>query len=242
MTNTAQPGVAGGQRTVGLIGGMSWASTATYYRLINEDVAARLGGLHSARVLIHSFDFHDIEALQQAGDWDAAGEALAQAGLGLRRAGAEALVICANTMHKVAAAVEAASGLPVLHVADATAKAVLATPARRVGLLGTRYTMEQAFIRDRLVANGLEVIIPADDERIVVNRVIYDELCQGQVVEASRQAYDHIIAALVARGAEAIILGCTELGLLVETAPVPLFDTTVLHARAAVDFAVGAAN
>ncbi len=242
MINTAQTETPAGQRTVGLIGGMSWASTATYYRLINEDVAARLGGLHSARLLIHSFDFHDIEALQQAGDWDAAGEALAQAGLGLRRAGAEALVICANTMHKVAAAVEAASGLPVLHVADATAQAVLATPARRVGLLGTRYTMEQAFIRDRLTANGLEVIIPADDERILVNRVIYDELCQGQVMDASREAYDRIIAALVGRGAEAIILGCTELGLLVEAAPVPLFDTTVLHARAAADFAVGAAS
>ena len=151
MTRSSQ--TPPGPRPVGLIGGMSWASTATYYRLINQGVAARLGGLHSARLLIHSFDFHDIEALQQAGDWTAAGEALAQAGLGLRRAGAQALLICANTMHKVAGAVEQATGLPVLHVADATAQAVLATPARRVGLLGTRYTMEQDFIRA-----GVEII------------------------------------------------------------------------------------
>lgn len=237
MTRSSQ--TPPGPRPVGLIGGMSWASTATYYRLINQGVAARLGGLHSARLLIHSFDFHDIEALQQAGDWTAAGEALAQAGLGLRRAGAQALLICANTMHKVAGAVEQATGLPVLHVADATATAVLATPARRVGLLGTRYTMEQDFIRGRLAGHGLEVIIPGDDDRLTVNRVIYDELCQGLVLDGSRDAYDRIIASLVDQGAEAIVLGCTELGLLVETAPVPLFDTTVLHARAAADFAVG---
>ena len=235
------PSIAGldRRRTLGLIGGMSWASTAIYYRLINEAVAARLGGLHSARMVVHSFDFHDVEAMQQAGDWEAAGAALAQAGLGLRAAGAEALLICANTMHKVAGAVEAASGLPVLHVADAAAEAVLATPARRIGLLGTRYTMEQDFIRGRLARHGLEVMVPGDDDRREVNRVIYDELCQGRVLGASRQAYDRIIAALVEQGAEAIVLGCTELGLLVETAPVPLFDTTVLHARAAADFAVG---
>jgi aspartate racemase len=148
-------------------------------------------------------------------------------------------VICANTMHKVAEPVEQATGLPVLHVADAAAQGVLATPARRVGLLGTRFTMEQAFIRDRLAGHGLEVMVPTDEERVVVNRVIYDELCQGQVLDASRSAYDRIIESLVARGAEAIILGCTELGLLVERAPVPLFDTTVLHAGAAVDFALG---
>ena len=235
------PSIAGldRRRTLGLIGGMSWASTAIYYRLINEAVAARLGGLHSARMVVHSFDFHDVEAMQQAGDWEAAGAALAQAGLGLRAAGAEALLICANTMHKVAGAVEAASGLPVLHVADAAAEAVLATPARRIGLLGTRYTMEQDFIRGRLADHGLEVIIPDDDDRLVVNRVIYDELCQGLVVDASREAYDRTIGRLIERGAEAIILGCTELGLLVETAPVPLFDTTVLHAQAAANFAVG---
>ena len=239
MTHTAPTTPPAGQRTVGLIGGMSWASTATYYRLINEDVAARLGGLHSARLLIHSFDFHDIEAFQQAGDWDAAGAALAEAGLGLQRAGAQALLICANTMHKVAGAVEQATGLPVLHVADAAARAVLATPARRVGLLGTRFTMEQGFIRHRLAGHGLEVIVPGDEDRLTVNRVIYDELCQGRVLQTSRDAYDRIIARLVDHGAEAIILGCTELGLLVDTAPVPLFDTTVLHARAAADFAVG---
>ena len=238
MTPAAHP-VPDRRRTVGLIGGMSWASTAIYYRLINEAVAARLGGLHSARLVVHSFDFHDIEALQQAGDWAAAGEALAQAGVGLRAAGAEAVVICANTMHKVAGAVEDATGLPVLHVADSTAAAVLATRARRVGLLGTRYTMEQDFIRGRLADHGLEVIIPDDDDRLVVNRVIYDELCQGLVVDASREAYDRTIGRLIERGAEAIILGCTELGLLVETAPVPLFDTTVLHAQAAANFAVG---
>ena len=239
MTSPRRTEAPQGQRTVGLIGGMSWASTATYYRLVNEEVAARLGGLHSARLLVHSFDFHDIEAFQQAGDWNEAGAVLAKAGLGLQQAGAEALLICANTMHKVADEVEQATGLPVLHVADAAAKAVLATPARRVGLLGTRFTMEQGFIRHRLAGHGLEVIVPGDEDRRVVNRVIYDELCQGRVLEPSREAYDRIIANLVDHGAEAIILGCTELGLLVERAPVPLFDTTVLHARAAVDFALG---
>jgi aspartate racemase len=239
MNATSSSSASPAQRTVGLIGGMSWASTAIYYRLINEGVAARLGGLHSARLLIHSFDFHEIEAFQTSGRWDAAAGALVEAGLGLQRAGAQALVICANTMHKVAEPVEQATGLPVLHVADAAAQGVLATPARRVGLLGTRFTMEQAFIRDRLAGHGLEVMVPTNEERVVVNRVIYDELCQGQVLDASRSAYDRIIESLVARGAEAIILGCTELGLLVERAPVPLFDTTVLHAGAAVDFALG---
>jgi aspartate racemase len=226
------------QRVVGLIGGMSWASTATYYRLMNEQAAKALGGLHSARMLLYSVDFHDIEVLQQAGAWDEAGAALAVAGLALKSAGAEGLVICANTMHKVAAAVEAATGLPIIHVADATADAVLATPARTVGLLGTRYTMEQDFIRGRLIERGLAVLIPDADQREVVNRVIYDELCLGVVRDASREAYDAIIASLVERGAEAIILGCTELGLLVECAPAPLFDTTILHARAATAFAL----
>ena len=222
-------------KTLGLIGGMSWESTVPYYRLINQVVAERLGGLHSARLLLYSVDFAQIERLQQMGDWDAAGEVLADAARALRAGGAELLVICTNTMHKVADAVEAASGLPLVHIADATAQAITSAGLQRVGLLGTRFTMEQRFYIERLERHGLEVLVPDDAQRDLVHRVIYDELCRGRIEAASREAYRDIIASLVERGAQGVILGCTEIGLLVqpEDASVPLFDTAALHARAA---------
>ncbi len=221
-------------KTLGLIGGMSWESTVPYYRLINQTVKERLGGLHSARLLLYSVDFAQIEKLQHAGDWDAAGAVLADAARSLKAGGAQLLVICTNTMHKVADAVEAASGLPLLHIADATGQEIRRAGLQRVGLLGTRFTMEQDFYRQRLVQrHGLEVLVPGTEERDTVHRVIYEELCLGEIRDASRDAYRRIIASLVARGAQGVILGCTEIGLLVGEgdASVPLFDTTALHAR-----------
>jgi len=229
-------------KTLGLIGGMSWESTVPYYRTINQTVKERLGGLHSARLLLYSVDFAEIEKLQHAGDWDAAGEMLADAARSLKAGGAELLVICTNTMHKVARAVEAASGLPLLHIADATGEAIRAQGIERIGLLGTRFTMEQDFYRQRLIErHGLDVLVPDADERDLVHRVIYDELCQGVIREESRAQYRRVMAALVARGAQGIILGCTEIGLLVGEgdASVPQFDTAALHARAAALAALG---
>jgi aspartate racemase len=227
-------------KTIGLIGGMSWESTASYYRLINQAVNTRLGGLHSASLLLHSVDFAGIEQLQRDGDWDAAGAQLAQAARGLQAAGAGALLICANTMHIVAPAIESAVQIPLLHVVDVTAAAVHQSGVRRVGLLGTRFTMEQPFYVERLQQRGLEVLLPDADDRALVHRVIYEELCQGQLLASSRDDYRRVIAALVAQGAEGIILGCTEIALLVDAsdATVPLFDTTELHAKAAVDWAM----
>jgi len=229
-------------KTLGLIGGMSWESTVPYYRTINQTVKEQLGGLHSARLLLYSVDFAQIEKLQHAGDWDAAGAVLADAARSLKAGGAQLLVICTNTMHKVADAVEAASGLPLLHIADPTGEAIRACGFTRIGLLGTRFTMEQDFYRQRLIErHGLEVLVPEPDERDTVHRVIYDELCQGVTREQSRAAYRGVMASLVARGAQGIILGCTEIGLLVGEgdASVPLFDTTALHARAAALAALG---
>ena len=225
-------------KTIGLIGGMSWESTASYYRLINQGVKTRLGGLHSASLLLHSVDFAGIEQLQRAGDWDAAGAQLAQAARGLQAAGAGALLICANTMHIVAPAIMSAVQIPLLHVVDATAAAVRRAGVRRVGLLGTRFTMEQPFYVQRLQQQGLEVLLPDADGRALVHRVIYEELCQGNLVASSRDDYRRVMATLVAQGAEGIILGCTEIALLVDAsdATVPLFDTTELHAQAAVDW------
>ncbi|MCL7713087.1 aspartate/glutamate racemase family protein [Stenotrophomonas mori] len=223
-------------RTLGLIGGMSWESTVPYYRRINEAVRERLGGLHSARLILFSVDFDAVERLQRAGHWDAAGALLAQAAVALQGAGAEGLVICTNTMHKVAEQVQAAVSIPLLHIADPTAAAVKAAGLSNVGLLGTRFTMEQAFYRARLQArHGLAVQVPEEAERARVHAIIYEELCRGVVREPSRQVYREVIAGLVARGAQAVILGCTEIALLVgpEDAPVPLFDTTALHADAA---------
>ena len=228
-------------KTIGLIGGMSWESTASYYRLINEQVQQRLGGLHSARILLYSVDFAPIARMQAAGDWDGTSRVLADAARGLEAGGADFLLVCANTMHKVAPAIEAAVHLPLLHIADPTAEAIKRAGYARVGLLGTRFTMEDDFYVDRLrQRHGLDVLVPDPDEREIIHRVIYDELCLGRVVDTSRDAYRRIMANLVERGAEAIILGCTEIALLVHAgdAGVPLFDTTELHARAAVDQAL----
>jgi aspartate racemase len=215
---------------------MSWESSIVYERLINEGVRARLGGVHSADLLIRSYDFAAIEALQTAGDWDGAGALLAEDAGRLERAGAELIVLCTNTMHVVAPAVEAAITVPFLHLADATAAAVVAAGVERVALLGTRYTMERAFYRDRLATHGLDVVVPDEPDRTTVHDVIYDELVRGVVREASKQAYLEVIARLVERGACGVIAGCTEIELLVgpEDVPVPWFPTTRLHAEAAV--------
>jgi aspartate racemase len=229
-------------KLLGLLGGMSWESTLPYYRHLNEAVRARRGGLHSARLLLYSVDFHEIEALQRAARWDEAGRLLAEAAQALHGAGAQALVLCTNTMHCVADAIQAAVPLPLLHIADPTAAAIRAAGLQRVGLLGTRFTMEQDFYRARLEQrHGLEVLLPDAPARATVHRVIYDELCHGVVREESRQAYRAAIADLVARGAQGVILGCTEIGLLVgpQDAAVPLFDTTRLHAYGAADWALG---
>jgi aspartate racemase len=225
-------------KTLGLIGGMSWESTVPYYRLINETIKARLGGLHSAKLVLYSVDFDEIATLQHAGDWDAAGRVLADAAKRLESAGAQALVICANTMHKVAAAIEAAVPLPVLHVVDAVAEEIRAAGFHQVGLLGTRFTMEQPFYAERLAQHGLQTLIPEQTDRELVHRVVYEELCLGKIVDASREQYRRIMAELVARGAQAIILGCTEISMLVsaQDATVPLFDTTAIHARTAAEW------
>ena len=231
------------QQVIGLIGGMSWESSAEYYRIINEGVRDRLGGLRSARCLMWSFDFGEIEALQHAGRWDDAAALLADAARRLERGGADFFLICTNTMHRVADQVQAAVGIPLLHIADATAGRIVAAGIRRVGLLGTAFTMEQDFYKGRLSQQfGLDVLVPDADDRAVVHRVVYDELVQGRVLPASRDAYRAVIARLVGRGAEAVILGCTEIMLLVrpEDSAVPLFDTTRLHAEAAVRRAVDA--
>ncbi|KMO31682.1 aspartate racemase [Methylobacterium variabile] len=229
------------QKVIGLIGGMSWESSAEYYRLINETVRARLGGYRSARCLMWSFDFGEIEALQHAGRWDEAAAELVAAARRLERGGADFVVICTNTMHRMADEVQAAIGLPLLHIADPTAARIRAAGLHRVGLLGTAFTMEQDFYKGRLAErHGLDVLVPDADDRAEVHRVIYEELVQGRALPASREAYRAIIARLVARGAQAVILGCTEIMLLVrpEDSPVPLFDTTALHAEAAVEFAL----
>ncbi len=228
-------------KTIGLIGGMSWESTVPYYRLINEEIKERLGGLHSAKVILYSVDFHDIERLQHAGDWATAGALLAATAQTVEKAGADFLVLCTNTMHKVAHAIEAAVRIPLLHIADATAQEIRAAGCATVGLLGTRFTMEQGFYKDRLHQDhGLRVLTPAERDREVVHRIIYDELCLGRVIDHSRAEYRRIMAELVSQGAEAIILGCTEITLLVEQADsaVPLFDTTRIHARKAAAWAL----
>lgn len=223
-------------KTIGLIGGMSWESTVPYYRQINETVKAQRGGLHSAKVVLVSVDFHEIEVLQRAGDWEAAGTEMAKAARSLVAAGADFVVLCTNTMHKVAHAIEAAVAIPLLHIADPTAAALKQAGVERVGLLGTRFTMEQEFYRDRLTQyHGLDVIVPPSVERDAVHRIIYEELCLGTIRPESRQVYQAVMAALVAQGAQAIILGCTEISLLIgdQDSSVPLFDTTAIHARAA---------
>jgi aspartate racemase len=228
-------------KVIGLIGGMSWESTVPYYRQVNEHIKERLGGLHSAKVILYSVDFHDVEQLQHSGNWEAAGVLLADAARSLQAAGADFLVLCTNTMHKVAPAIEAAVRIPLLHIADPTAKEIKSAGLSTVGLLGTRFTMEQEFYRDRLCQrHGLRVLIPSQPDRELVHRVIYEELCLGRIVDESRTQYRRIIAALVSQGAEAIILGCTEISLLVTQldSPIPLFDTTGIHARKAAELAL----
>ena len=227
--------------TIGLLGGMSWESTVPYYRTVNEVVKARLGGLHSAKVVLLSVDFAEVERLQHAGDWDAAGELLAGAARSLEAAGADFVVVCTNTMHRVADAIESAVGIPLLHIADPTAAAIRAAGLRTVGLLGTRFTMEQDSYLGRLERrHGLTVLVPPAADREVVHRVIYDELVLGRTLEPSRVAFRQVIADLVARGAQGVILGCTEISLLVgpDDASVPLFDTTAIHATAAAERAI----
>jgi aspartate racemase len=228
-------------KRIGLLGGMSWESTAEYYRLINVATRDRLGGLHSADCLLRSVDFVEVEQLQRAGDWKQAGALLAAEASALEAAGAEVLVLCTNTMHKVADAITDAIGIPFVHVADTTARAVVGRGLTTVGLLATAYTMEQDFYVGRLRdVHGLDVLVPADADRRIVHRVIYEELCVGVIADGSRAEYRRIIADLVDRGAEGVLLGCTEIDLLVgpEDAPVPVFDTTRLHAHEAVDLAL----
>ncbi|GAB3596225.1 aspartate/glutamate racemase family protein [Angustibacter peucedani] len=231
-----------GIRTIGMLGGMSWQSTVQYYRLANELVAQRLGGLHSAKVLLHSVDFAEVEQLQTAGRWEDAAVLLADAARGLEAAGADLVLICTNTMHRVADQVQAALDVPLLHLGDVVAEAVTSSGLRTIGLLGTAFTMEQPFYRDRLARHGLAVLVPDDDDRALVHRVIYDELCQGVVSESSREAFRRVIVRLVDAGAEGVVLGCTEIELLVgaDDSPVPVFPTTQLHVEAAVDLALRA--
>ncbi|MCK2043194.1 aspartate/glutamate racemase family protein [Chromohalobacter sp. TMW 2.2308] len=224
-------------RTIGLLGGMSWESTESYYRALNEGVKQALGGFHSAKIAMVSVDFAEIETLQRDGRWDAAGEALAAAARQIEHAGADFLLIATNTMHKVAPQVEAAIDIPLLHIADATAESLVADGITRVGLLGTRFTMEQDFYKQRLSERyGIDVIVPDDTQRERVHRVIFEELCLGRIEAASREAFLAVIDALHARGAQAVILGCTEIAMLIKATDtqVPLYDTTALHAQAAV--------
>lgn len=223
-------------KTIGLIGGMSWESTVPYYRLINETIKEQLGGLHSAKLILYSVDFQEIEELQRKGDWETAGLALAEAARSLEAAGASFLVLCTNTMHKVAHRIEAAVAIKLLHIADPTAAAIKNSGHSVVGLLGTRFTMEQSFYKDRLLEHhGLQVKVPAAQDREIVHRIIYEELCLGVVKPESRAEYRRVMQDLASHGAQAIILGCTEISLLVSEldSPVPLFDTTSVHARAA---------
>jgi len=220
---------------------MSWESTIPYYRIINEVVKERLGGLHSAKVVLYSVDFHEIERLQHSGAWEEAGRLLAKAASALQAAGADFIVLCTNTMHKIGPALESAVRIPLLHIADATAEEIKRAGLKKVGLLGTRFTMEQEFYKDRLRdKHGLDVLIPNDSDRATVHRIIYEELCHGKMLDASREHYRRIIRSLADRGVEAIILGCTEISMLVEPkdSPVPLFDTTRIHAQKAAEWAL----
>ncbi|RZT18376.1 aspartate racemase [Mycobacterium sp. BK558] len=231
-----------GVKTLGLIGGMSWVSTAHYYRVINELVAGRLGGLHSASILLASVDFAEIEALKLDGNWDAVAARLADEARLLESAGADAIVLCTNTMHYVAAAIEDAVGLPLLHIADATARAVAAAGLTRVGLLATAFTMEQSFYVSRFAAYGVDVVTPDPDDRGEVSRIIYDDLCHNVVRDESRALYREVIGRMA--GLQGLILGCTEVELLIgaDDVAVPVFPTTLLHAQAAVDFALSASE
>jgi len=227
-------------RMIGLIGGMSWESSAEYYRILNQGVRDRMGPTASARCLLWSFNFAEIEALQHEGDWDGLAARMVDAARRLEAGGAEMLLICTNTMHRLAPAVQAAVTVPLLHIADPTAERITASGFQKVGLLGTAFTMEQDFYKGRLAQHGLSVIVPDVEDRAKVHRIIYEELVAGEIVPASRDAYRAIIGRMAEAGAEAVILGCTEIMLLVrpEDSPIPIFDTTAIHAMAAVDMAL----
>ncbi|MEL6552998.1 MAG: aspartate/glutamate racemase family protein [Cyanobacteria bacterium J06621_11] len=228
-------------KTIGLLGGMSWESTVEYYRLLNETVKAELGGLHSAKILMYSVDFEELVELKHQGNWEKIGQILATAAARLEGAGADCLLIATNTMHKVAEAITLSTTVPLIHIADTTADAIKQQGITRVGLLGTRFTMEESFYKDRLIyQHGLAVQVPSGEERDLIHDVIYDELCLGNIKASSRDRFREIITHLVASGAEAIILGCTEIGLLVngKDSSVPTFDTTEIHAKAAVKWAI----
>ena len=222
-------------KTIGLIGGMSWESTVTYYQIINETIKNRLGGLHSAKCILYSVDFDEIEKYQTRGEWDKSADVLSEAAQALERAGADYIVICTNTMHKVVPEIGRRIHIPILHIADMTAVQLKKQGIRKVGLLGTKYTMQQDFYKNILIKQGVEVIVPNDDDVDVVNRVIYDELCLGKIFEKSKAAYLDIIHKLARNGAQGIILGCTEIGLLIQQSDtdIPLFDTTLIHAEQA---------
>ena len=228
-------------KTIVLLGGMSWESTVPYYRIINEEIRSALGGLHSAKVLLCSVDFQEIEACQAAGDLDRSAALLADAAAGLERAGADFLVLCTNTMHRVAPQIAGRVGIPLLHIADAVTAALQAEGISRAALLGTKYTMGQAFYREKLTQAGIEVLVPEGKDAELVNRVIYDELCLGILSEKSKRSYLRMIGQLTEQGAQGIVLGCTEIGLLIrqEDTGVPLFDTACIHALAAVRYALG---
>ncbi|MEH7306396.1 aspartate/glutamate racemase family protein [Neobacillus drentensis] len=227
-------------KVIGLIGGMSWESSVEYYRIINEEVKRRLGGLHSAKCLLYSVDFEEIERFQSSGDWKKAGDTLGDVAHSLEKGGADFIVICTNTMHKVIDDIQSKISIPLLHIADATAAQIKEQGISSIGLLGTRYTMEQNFYKSRLESNEIKVIVPNDNERESVNKVIYEELCLGKVHQASRDYYKKVIQGLIEAGAEGIILGCTEIGLLIkpEDSDVPLFDTTYIHALEAVNMSL----
>ncbi|MEH7119422.1 aspartate/glutamate racemase family protein [Neobacillus vireti] len=227
-------------KTIGLIGGMSWESSAEYYRIINEEVKNRLGALHSAKCLLYSVDFEEIERYQAEGEWEKAGKHLGDVAISLEKGGADFIVICTNTMHKVIEYVEEKIDIPILHIAEATANQIKKSNISTVGLLGTKYTMEQEFYKSRIESNGIRVLIPNPSEREIINKVIYEELCLGNIQQSSRDYYKKVIKNLIDDGAEGIILGCTEIGLLVksEDSEAPLFDTTFIHAIESINMAL----
>ena len=231
-------------KTLGIIGGMSWESTQSYYRLINEGIKAELGNLHSADLLIHSVDFEPIATLQAQGKWEELGDIMVNSGKRLKAGAVDGILIATNTMHKVAEQVQAATNLPLIHIADATANVIKQQNLTKIALLGTQFTMTEDFYKQRLIDAGLQVLIPDTDARAEVHRIIYDELCQGQLLASSRQYYQQVIEDLAKQGAEGVILGCTEIGLLISQADssIPVFDTTAIHAAAAVEFLLGNAK
>ena len=227
-------------KTVGLIGGMSWESTALYYKLLNQAISKKCGALHSAKIVLHSVDFQEIEIMQRENRWQEAGEKLAEIAAALERSGVDCILLCTNTMHKVASQIEAAINVPFLHLADATADTIVARRETRVGLLGTSFTMEEDFYCERLRQRGIEVLVPGAELRAEINRIIFDELCRGKIVDSSRETYLCAIGLLREQSAQSVVLGCTEVGMLVseEQSSLPLIDTTVIHVDAAVEFAL----